>query len=90
MNAREFDTVVKKLGMETSDTKHHHAWLVHNGVTVVRTKRSHGKAKFVPERQICKQLHVDATQFTGLYSCSFSKDEYITHLIAKGIISKPT
>ena len=23
MNAREFDTVVKKLGMETSDTKHH-------------------------------------------------------------------
>jgi hypothetical protein len=90
MKAHEFDKVVKKLGMETRDTSHHHAWLVHNGITVVRTKRSHGKAKYMPERQICKQLHVDASQFAGIHSCSISKDDYIAHLIAKGIISKPT
>jgi hypothetical protein len=89
MKAHEFDKVVKKLGMETSDTKHRHAWLVHNGITVVRTKRSHGNAKYVPEDKICKQLHVDASQFAGLHSCSVSKDAYIAHLIAKGIISIP-
>ena len=59
MKPREFDKVVAKLGMDTRDTDHRHAWLVHEGVTVARTKRSHGKAKFVPEFAVRKQLHVD-------------------------------
>jgi hypothetical protein len=86
MTAREFDTVVNKLKMKTRDTNHHHAWLVYNGVTVARTKRSHGNNKFIPEDLIRKQLHVSRDQFTGLYSCSVSKDDYIKILTDKKVI----
>jgi hypothetical protein len=87
MNAREFDRVVTKLGMETRNTSHRHAWFVHDGVTIIRTKRSHGDSKFVPERLIRKQLHVDAEQFSALYGCTLSKDDYIRILIEKKIIT---
>ena len=87
MKVHEFDRVVNKLGMETSDSKHHHAWLVHNGITVVRTKRSHGNNKFIPEHLIRKQLHVNPDQFAGLHSCTVSKDDYIEILIEKRIIA---
>jgi hypothetical protein len=86
MKVKEFDTVVNKLGMSTSDTKHHHAWLVYEGVTVARTKRSHGNNKFIPEDLIRKQLHVSRDEFAGLYSCSVTKDEYIRILIEKQVI----
>ncbi len=89
MKAREFDKVVTKLGMETKDSKHRNAWLVHNGVTVARTKRSHGDNKFVPEHLICKQLHVNQEQFAGLHSCTVTKEEYLQILTDKGIIAKP-
>ncbi len=90
MKAREFDKVVAKLGMQTRDTDHRHAWLVHDGVTVARTKRSHGQGKSVPEFAVRRQLHVNEEQFTGLYSCTFSKEEYIKVLKSKGVIeTKP-
>ncbi len=87
MNAREFDKVVNKLGMETRDSSHHHAWLVYEDVTVIRTKRSHGHNKFVPEHLIRKQLCVSQEQFAGLQSCTISKEDYINILTKKGIIS---
>lgn len=86
MKVRDFDKVVNKIGMETSDSKHHHAWLVYEGVTVARTKRSHGDNKFIPEHLIRKQLHVNQEQFAGLHSCSVSKEDYIKILIGKQII----
>ena len=86
MKVHDFDRVVNKLGMETSDSKHHHAWLVHNGVTVVRTKRSHGNSKFIPEDLIRKQLHVNKDQFAGLQSCTVSKDDYIQILVEQHVI----
>jgi hypothetical protein len=86
MNVRDFDRVVNKLDMETKDSKHHHAWFVYEGVTVARTKRSHGNNKFIPEDKIRKQLHVDQQQFVGLQSCTVSKAEYVQILIDKGII----
>ena len=89
MKVHEFDRVVNKLGMETRDSTHHHAWLIHNGVTVVRTKRSHGNNKFIPEHLIRKQLHVDQEQFAGLQSCTVSKEQYLQILAAKGVISEP-
>lgn len=88
MKVHEFDTIVKKLEMETRDTKDHHAWLVHNGITVARTKRSHGNNKYIPEDMIRKQLHVDKDQFAGLYKCSVDKPAYIKILIDKGIIAE--
>lgn len=89
MKVHDFDKLERKLGMETRDSSHHHAWLVHNGITIARTKRSHGDKKFVPEHLIRKQLHVNQAQFAGLQSCSVSKDDYIKILIEKGVIEKP-
>jgi hypothetical protein len=89
MKVRDFDIVERKLDMETSDSKHHHAWFVHNGITVARTKRSHGNNKFIPEHLIRKQLHVNQEQFAGLQSCTVSKEDYVKILTDKGIIVKP-
>jgi hypothetical protein len=89
MKVHEFDKIERKLGMETRDSSHHHAWFVHGGVTVARTKRSHGNNKFIPEHLIRKQLHVDQDQFAGLQSCTVSKDDYVKILTDKGVIQKP-
>lgn len=84
--AREIDQIIRKLGMETRNSNDMHAWLVHEGVTVVRTKRSFGRGKFVPADKIRGQLKVNEEQFRGLIQCPFSKEDYINLLINKGII----
>lgn len=86
MKVRDFTTIENKLGMETRESSHHHAWLVHNGVTVVRTKRSHGDKKFIPEHLIRKQLHLDSNQFAELIGCTLKLDGYIKILTEKGVI----
>jgi len=87
MKAHEFETIVKKLHMETRDSKHRIAYFVHNGVRIVKTMRSHGNSKFIPEHLIRKQLHLDQAQFVGLYSCSINEPEYIEILKSKGVIA---
>jgi hypothetical protein len=87
MKAHEFETIVNKLHMETKNTKHRHAYFVHNGVHVVKTMRSHGDSKYIPEHKIRKQLGVKE-QFVGLYSCSVTKEMYIKILTDKGIITE--
>ncbi len=90
MKVHEFEIIVNKLGMETRNTSERHAWFVHNGVTVVRTRRSHGNSKFMPEHQIRQQLKVNETQFAGLISCSVKKEQYIEILAGKGLIPTET
>jgi hypothetical protein len=87
--AREIDKIINKLGMETRNSGDLHAWLVHEGVVVVRTRRSHGNNKFVPTDKIRCQLKVNESQFSGLISCHVSKEDYLRILTEKGIISKP-
>jgi hypothetical protein len=87
--AREIDIIINKLGMETRNSRDLHAWLVHNGVVVVRTRRSHGKGKYVPADKIRCQLKVNESQFAGLIACSVNKDDYLQILTEKGLISKP-
>ena len=55
MKVPEFERIVTKLGMETRDSRDRLAWLVHDGVTVVRTRRSHGKGKYMPEHLVQAQ-----------------------------------
>jgi hypothetical protein len=86
--AHEIDRIINKLGMETRNSRDLHAWFVHNGVIVVRTRRSHGKGKFVPADKIRCQLKVNEPQFAGLISCSVSKQDYIKILTDKGVIAK--
>jgi|ERR1700680_1677911 len=86
--AREIDIIIRKLGMETRNSHDLHAWLVHNGVVVVRTRRSHGKGKYVPADKIRCQLKVNESQFAGLIACSVNKDDYLQILTEKGVIPK--
>jgi len=87
MKVHEFEKIVTKLGMETRNSRDRHAWFVHKGVTVVRTRRSFGNSKFIPVDKIRCQLKVNESQFAGLISCSVSKDDYIKILTDKGIIA---
>jgi hypothetical protein len=64
------------------------AWFEYKGLIVVRTKRSHGN-KDLPENLIRQQLKVHESQFSGLISCSVSKDDYVEILKAKGLIPAP-
>jgi hypothetical protein len=84
--AREIDAIIRKLGMNTSNTNEVHAVFVYDGVPVVRTRRSFGNSKYVPADKIRCQLKVNEEQFAGLISCSVSKDDYIKILIGKRII----
>ena len=86
MKFRDFTAIEHKLGMQTSDSKHHHAWFVHEGVTIARTKRSHGNNKFIPEDLIRKQLYLDANEFAELIACHLKLDGYVKILIDKRII----
>jgi hypothetical protein len=88
VKAREIDIIINKLGMETRNSNDLHAWLIHNGVVVVRTRRSHGKGKYVPADKIRCQLKVNEEQFAGLISCSVKKEHYLKILMDKGIIPK--
>jgi hypothetical protein len=88
MKVHEFEKIVNKLGMQTRDTHDRLAWLVHNGVTVVRTRRSQGNSKHLPEHLIRQQLKINEEQFAGLISCNVSKDDYLKILTDKGVISK--
>lgn len=87
--SHHIDKIIRKLEMETRDSSHLHAWFVHGGVTYVKTRRSHGKGKFVPADKIRCQLKVNESQFAGLISCDVSKQDYIKILIDKGVIPKP-
>lgn len=86
--AHEIDKIINKLGMQTRNSGELHAWLVYEGKVVVRTRRSHGKGKYVPADKIRCQLKVNESQFSGLISCHISKEDYIKILMEKGIISK--
>lgn len=87
VKAREVDKIIHKLGMQTRNTSDLHAWLEYDGVTVVKTRRSFGKGKYVPTDKIRCQLKVNEQQFAGLISCSVSKEDYIKILIEKRIIT---
>ncbi len=84
--AREIDIIIKKLGMKTRNTSDLHAWLIHDGVPVVRTRRSFGNRKYVPADKIRCQLKVNEQQFAGLISCDVTKEDYIEILVAKRVI----
>jgi gluconate kinase len=87
MKVHEFERIVSKLGMESRNSYDRLVWLVHEGKTVVRTRRSHGKGKFLPADKIRQQLKVNEEQLSGLISCSVSKQDYIKILTEKGVIS---
>jgi len=88
MKVHEFTKLENKLGLQTRNSGDRLAWFEYEGLVVVRTKRSHGN-KDLPENLIRQQLKVNESQFSGLISCSVSKEDYIEILKAKGLIPTP-
>ena len=69
MKSREFDLLVNKLKLEVRDTGDRHAFLVHEGKKVVKTKISHGHCElpvFFQETTL-REREV-AIRFTELHS----------------------
>lgn len=85
VNHREFDRMVNKFGMETRNSGDHHAWLVHEGRVVVRTKRSHGR-KPVLVNFVSKQMHLTKEQLSEAASCGIDLDGYLQVLRGKGLL----
>jgi hypothetical protein len=84
MKVHGFTKIENKLGLKTRNAGDRLAWFEHEGIVVVRTKRSHGN-KDLPENLIRQQLKLNETQFSGLISCSESRNDYIEILRSKRI-----
>jgi hypothetical protein len=83
----EFDRIERKLGLEGRNAKDRVLWFFYEGKRVVFTRRSHGSGDLPASHQIRQQLSVDEKQMRGLIDCSFSRDDYIDNLRAKGKLS---
>ena len=89
MKVHEFERIVNKLGLRVRNSGDRLAWFVHDGKTVLQTKRSHGN-KDLPAHLIRQQLKLNENQFSGLIDCSVSRDDYVEILITKGLIERKT
>jgi hypothetical protein len=86
MKVHEFEKIVNKLGLKTRNSGDRLAWFVHEGQTVVRTRRSMGN-KEQPGDKIRQQLKVNEVQLAGLISCTVSLQDYIEILKTRQIIA---
>jgi hypothetical protein len=86
MKVHEFSKLESKLQLKTRNSGDRLAWFEHDGKVITRTKRSHGN-KDLPVNLIRQQLKVNENQFSGLLSCSFSREDYVQTLIDKGLIT---
>lgn len=87
MKLHEYNKIENKLELRFRDAGDRLSWFVHDGVTVVRTKRSHGN-KELPGHLIRQQLKLNEKQFSDLIGCSLTKQDYIGILTDKGLIPK--
>ena len=85
MKVHEFEKIVNKLDLKVRNSRDRLAWFIHEGKTILSTKRSHGN-KEQPGHLIRQQLKLNEQQLAGLISCSVSKADYIQILIKKNII----
>jgi hypothetical protein len=85
MKVHEFDRLESKLKLTIRKSGDRLAWFVYEGKVITRTKRSHGN-KDLPEHLIRQQLKLNEEQFSGLISCSVTRDDYVQILTKKGLI----
>ena len=85
MKVHEYTKIENKLGLKSRNSGDRLSWFEHEGVQILRTKRSHGN-KDLPEHLIRQQLKLNENQFSDLIGCDLTKQEYVTILTAKGLI----
>ncbi|MFN0244423.1 MAG: hypothetical protein ACKVWV_16165 [Planctomycetota bacterium] len=71
--------------MQTRDTGDCHAWLVVDGKTVVKTKRSHGRGD-VLHNKVRTQLKLNERELQEAVDCTLSRAGYVEILRAKGVL----
>jgi len=88
IKAKDFDTLINKLGFETRDSRDRLAWFVYNDRIIVRTKRSYKKGRDLPFQHVIRQqLKLNEQQLKGVIRCTFTRNDYIALLKSKGLIA---
>jgi hypothetical protein len=82
----DFDSIEKKLQLDCRNANDRLCWFIHEGKRVVFTRRSHAKGDLPASDQIRQQLRVNEVQLRGLVDCSFSRNDYVSHLKQRGVI----
>lgn len=88
MKVHEYTKIENKLGLTSRNAGDRLSWFEHEGVVVVRTKRSHGN-KDLPEHLIRQQLKLNEKQFSDLIDCPLTRKGYVDILTQKGLIKQP-
>lgn len=88
MKAADIDRIFTKLRMEIRNTKDKHAWFVHEGKRILKTKRSHGRGELKGNIRhlIRQQLRLNENQFRELRACPLDREGYIDILRGKDLI----
>jgi hypothetical protein len=87
VKVHEFERLVSKLDLKVRDTGDRHAWFEHEGRVNTRTKRSHGSGFDLPANLIRQQLKLNERQLNGLLKCTLYRNDYLSILQAKGLLS---
>lgn len=88
MKVREFETVIRKLRLETRNASDRLAWFRYDGISYVFTKRSYGKrGGEVPHSDMIRQqLRLNEKQMRDCIGCTFGYEDYVRHLKDTGVI----
>jgi hypothetical protein len=87
VKAADVDRIFHKLKLVVKNSKDKHAYLFHDGKLILHTMRSKGRGDLGNVAHfIRQQLKVNENQFADLRDCPMSRDDYIQHLRAKGVI----
>jgi hypothetical protein len=86
MKAKEFDRIVSKFDLRTRESGDRLAWLEYEGRVILRTKRSRGSGDLPMQHSIRQQLKLNEEQLRGAIDCSFTREDYLTHLRERGLL----
>lgn len=88
MKGKDIDRVFEKLAMRTRQSGDKLAWFVHEGKTILHTKRSHGAGDVGHTAHLIRQqLKVSEEVFRGLINCPVDREAYVEVLRQKGLLN---
>ncbi len=86
LKAKEFERIVRKLGLQTRNSGDRLAWFEHEGRTITRTRRSNKAGDLPFSHAIRQQLKLTEDQLRDLLDCPLDRDGYVAILRGKGLI----
>ena len=86
LKAKDFERVVRKLGMRKRNSGDRHAWFEHEGKVITRTKRSNTAGDLPFAHTIRQQLKLTEDDLRDLVACPLDRDGYVAILRRRGLI----